>query len=382
MQETTLPVPCPFIQYDEKKHGTSTRLWQGCPTIAVTKGGKLFAGWYSGGSREPSLLNYNLLVESKDGGLTWSTPLLVQEGRPNDNIQVLDIQLWMDPLARLWICWQQRDWKTRLDKPNHLSSWAVVCENPDADTLSFSAPKYIGDGFLRCQPTVLSDGRWLFCAYNWLHGDYAYYETCDNGTSFHPCHAGKRLGKATFDETMILERHDGSLWMLARTIGVGKLAETTSVDGGKTWTDAIQSTIPTPSTRFFLKRLKSGRVLLVNNNSSTARNNMTAFLSEDDGITWSHSLLLDSRDTSYPDVAEDNDGTLYIVWDRGRTTFKEILITRICEADIIAGKTVNYASFQCHIISKAPVASSLPNANEIIANDQRWLEQISKTAYP
>ena len=89
MQETTLPVPCSFIQYEEKKHGTSTRLWQGCPTIAVTKGGKLFAGWYSGGSREPSLLNYNLLVESKDGGLTWSTPLLVQEGRAYDNIQVL-----------------------------------------------------------------------------------------------------------------------------------------------------------------------------------------------------------------------------------------------------------------------------------------------------
>ena len=194
--------------------------------------------------------------------------------------------------------------------------------------------------------------------------------------------AGKRLGIETFDESMILERTDGRLWMLARTWGIGKLAESISRDGGKTWSGAVASSIPTASTRFFLKRLKSGRVLLVNNNSTTARNNMTAFLSEDDGRTWSHSMLLDKRVTSYPDVAEDINGDLYIIWDRGRETSKEILLSRITERDIMAGELIEPSSYLCNIISKAPTPTDVPNVNEIIAEDIRWLKSAVKTAFP
>ncbi len=373
---------CKINKYNEKIHGERMRLWQGCPTVAVTAGGRLFAGWYSGGSKEPSPLNYSLLQVSNDGGMTWDKPLFVIEGFPKESNQQLDIQLWMAPGNRLWVCWTQRDWKIDHSKPNHLSCWAVVCENPDADSLSFSEPFYICDGFLRCQPTVLSDGRWLFCAYNWLHGHYAYYESSDNGKTFKACKAGKRIGVETFDESMILERTDGSLWMLARTWGVGKLAECFSHDGGKTWTDTKPSSIPTPSTRFFISRLKSGRVLLVNNDSSTARINMTAFLSEDDGRTWRYSMLLDKRATSYPDVVEDINGDIYLIWDRGRETSKEILLSRITERDIMAGELIEPSSYLCNIISKAPTATDVPNVNEIIAEDIRWLKCAVKTAFP
>ena len=369
-------------KYNEQSHGVRGRLWQGCPTIAVTPGGRLFAGWYSGGSREPSLRNYSLVAESRDGGLTWSSPLFVIEGFPQDNVQQLDVQLWMDPLNRLWVCWTQRDWNTDHSKPDHLSCWAVICDNPDAAALTFSDPVYLCDGFLRCQPTVLSDGRWLFCAYNWLHDHYAYYETCDCGKTFRACKAGKRIGTETFDESMVLERGDGSLLMLSRTSGVGKLAECVAHDGGSTWSGGVPSEIPTPSTRFFVRRLKSGRVLLVNNDSATRRNNMTAFLSEDDGRTWAHSLVLDPRDTSYPDVAEDIHGNLFMVWDRGRTTSKEILVSRITEQDIVAGELVDPSSYQCNILSKAPTPAEVPDADAIIADDKRWSSEVYKTAFP
>ena len=373
---------CNIVKYDEKLHGENKRLWQGCPTIAITPGGRLFAGWYSGGSMEPSIMNYSLLQVSDDGGMTWNKPLFIIESLPKDNIQQLDIQLWMDPLDRLWVCWTQRSWNIDHAKPNHLSCWAVICDKPDAATLSFSKPQYLCDGFLRCQPTALSDGRWLFCAYNWLHDHYAYYETSDCGKTFHACKAGKRLGIENFDETMILERTDGSLWMLARTHGIGRLAESISTDGGRTWSGSTPSDIPTPSTRFFIKRLKSGRVLLVNNNSSTRRDNMTALLSEDDGMTWRYSMLLDKRATSYPDVAEDANGDLYIIWDRERQGAKEILLSRITERDIIAGGLIEPSSYLCNIVSKLPAPSDIPNVNEIIAADKRWLKAAVKTAFP
>ena len=80
--------------------GVAERLWQGCPTVARTRGGRLYAGWYSGGLQEPSLLNYNLLVRSDDDGLTWSEPLLVINSVPDALLQSLDIQLWSDPGAQ------------------------------------------------------------------------------------------------------------------------------------------------------------------------------------------------------------------------------------------------------------------------------------------
>ena len=76
---------------------TARRLWQGCPTVLRTPGGKLFAGWYSGGSREPSAFNYNLLVSSCDGGLSWSEPLLVIESLTKEKVLAIDIEL--DPAA-------------------------------------------------------------------------------------------------------------------------------------------------------------------------------------------------------------------------------------------------------------------------------------------
>ena len=62
-----------------EKFQLAHRLWQGCPTILRTRGGRLFAGWYSGGSGEAEPENYNLLIRSDDEGWTWTPPVAVVE---------------------------------------------------------------------------------------------------------------------------------------------------------------------------------------------------------------------------------------------------------------------------------------------------------------
>ena len=333
-----------LIFHPGEKYQVGKRFWQGCPTIQRTPGGTLFAGWYSGGFAEPSLSNYNILVRSCDGGLSWSDPLLVIESLREEGILAIDIQLWMDPSNRMWLFWTQRNLHFPKEDPRHLELWAIVCEDPDAEILSWSEPRGIAPGFLRCRPTALT--------YDWVGNRYHYSESSDNGKTWIRKEGGEKV-PTDFDESMILERNDGSLWMLARCCS-GALAESVSSDGGTTWSPGRLTAIPSPNTRFFVRRLQSGRILLIKNDHSKSRIQMTALLSEDDGRSWKYSMVVDPRETSYPDAVEGPDGTIYMVHDRGRTTFREILCSRFTEEDIIAGNLVNYDSYVCQIISKAP----------------------------
>jgi hypothetical protein len=85
-----------------------------------------------------------------------------------------------------------------------------------------------------------------------------------------------------FDEHMIAERQDGSLRMLART--KGGIRESVSTDQGATWSEPAPSSIANLSARFFIRRLASGKLLLVKNGPINVRlprrANLKAFLSD------------------------------------------------------------------------------------------------------
>ena len=300
----------------DESYAECKRFWQGCPSIMYTPCGRLYAAWYSGGTREPSQFNYNLLVRSDDNGLNWSDPLLVIDSLRDDNIRAIDIQLWLDPTGKAWVFWVQRNDNVSNEDSRHVSVWAITSNNIDDDKPMWSPPEMVSEGFLRCQPTVLSDGRYLLPAYDWTTDSYRYSESCDGGKTWQRRTGGKKLD-TPFDESMFLEKRNHSLWMLARSTS-GKLGESWSFDGGKSWTDGAPSAITSPSTRFFIKRLKSGRVLLVINDSPDTRTDLKVFLSEDDGESWPWSLLIDdSEHVSYPDLVEGDDGWLYLIHDRG-----------------------------------------------------------------
>ena len=150
--------------------------------------------------------------------------------------------------------------------------------------------------------------------------------------------------------------------MLARIkYGIG---EAFSHDGGRHWTDIKPSGIKSTNSRFFVGRLNSGALLFVKNGdvfhgdpeprTYTPRERITAFISDDDGKTWSGGLILDGRaDISYPDACETPDGFIHVVHDRGRTTAREIIHHRFTEADVRAGKVVTPGSRLLGIVNKA-----------------------------
>lgn len=350
------------------------RIWQGIPSIERTEKGRLFCTFYSGKTTE-TLGNYCVVLISDDDGKSWSEPVCATYA--GDFARCYDPVLWLDPLKRLWFIW---------NKVPEFGIYASICEEPDADTLSWSDEIYIGRDIMINKPTVLSSGEWLFPVAVWNYNviksfvsnigaknynnfDYCrkysganVYKTTDNGKTF-SFHGGcPYITARNFDEHMIYERNDGVLVMHTRTnYGISR---SLSYDSGATWTVAENSGIGGPCSRFHIRRLHSGRLLLINHYNFTGRNNLTALLSEDDGETFKYSLLLDERDSvSYPDMAESADGYLYIIYDRERGSHKkslseveqnarEILMAKITEEDIIAGEVRNKNSFLKRIVTK------------------------------
>ena len=356
-------IPCALQMYPEnEKYRESIRNFQGCPTVATTKNGRIFLGWYSGGTTEPHMENYNLLIKSDDGGKTWSKPILVIPSDKNQLIHALDIQLWTAPDGALYVFWVQNNVRylptnVRPPRPDWVKAnqpwtwnenyeffdfdhamWVSVCENPDADVLEFSAPRYLDKGFLRCKPLVLKSGRWLLFNYDQNTERYGYSISDDAGKTL-TRHYGSQKLSTNFDEGMAYELQDGSVRMLARN-NLGALTECFSHDGGSSWSEAALSDIVSADTRFYIARTPTGRLLLVHNNCPDIRTNMTVSLSEDDGVTWKYSQCIDTRESlSYPD-ADFYDGKIYLTYDRERTGAKEILFAVFTEEDLINGNKI------------------------------------------
>ena len=345
-----------------KKYTTEHRLWQGIPSIEVTERGRIFLAFYSGGTAEGEG-NYCILIRS-DNGQDYSEPIAVSCPKPL--ARCYDPCLWIDPMGRLWFWWAQ--------SPDNAVR-AVICDDPDAMELSWSEEFPIGRDVMMNKPTVLRGGEWLFPVAVWskkvpiVHWEPTFkpadrlafvYRSEDRGKTF------VRLGGAdvphrSFDEHMILEQSDGTLAMYVRTdYGIGV---SYSYDRGLHWGKGRDSGLGGPCSRFHIRRLSSGKILLINHLNYTGRNNLHALLSDDDGNTWKWKLLLDARSyVSYPDVSE-REGYLYITYDRERGCFqkslkaayasaREILVSKITEEDIMQGKIVSPDSYLAHVASK------------------------------
>lgn len=309
---------------------------QGVPAIARTAQGRL---WVVYGRDVESPLNYQVLRSSDDDGETWSDVKLMI--LPQRGVRAMSACVWTDPQERLWVFWGQSFGRA----DGRFGIWAAVADNPDADSPQWSEPRRLGDGILLNKPTVLSNGDWLLTSSVWRADDSVrVYASTDRGASFHLRGTVNVLPVEARgpDEPMIVERKDGSLWMLIRRKG---LAESTSWDQGRTWTAVQTSPIEHATSRFFFRRLQSGSLLLVKHghiDEKLGREQLRAFVSDDDGKTWQGGLMLDEReDVTYPDGVQGDDGTIYIVYDHQRTPDGLVLLATFTEEDVRAGKTVS-----------------------------------------
>ncbi len=335
----------PVVVETGSEYAPDTRPFQGIPGIAAAPGGRLWATWYGGGPSEGPE-NYVMLATSADGGTTWSGVKLVID--PPGPVRAFDPVLWVDPAGKLWLFWAQgwSHWDGRA------GVWAIMTEEPDAEDPKWSEPRRLCDGIMMNKPTVLASGEWLLPVAIWGKAGNSRHRNFDL-TDRGPRVVVSEDGGKTFamrgvaevpdeqcDEHMIVERRDGSLWMLVRRpYGI---AQSTSTDGGRTWAKGEPAGLSNVVSRFFIRRLASGNLILVTNDppdGGKKRSHLRAKLSTDNGASWSEGLLLDERvSTSYPDGDQTADGTIRIIYDISRRGDKQILLARFTEAELAAGK--------------------------------------------
>jgi predicted neuraminidase len=339
------------------------RTCTGVPSLAVSKGGRLWAAWFSGTTPGEIIERcphaYSVVSTSGDGGKTWKEVLAIDPDGPGP-LKAYDPRPWIDPNGKLWVFFT-------LPYPTHKHCWAITAPDGEQESPAWSEPRPIVEGVLLNQPTVLANGDWLLPTYARRPNDMGAvlaHVSSDQGKTFAVKGQLKAPWKGTFpSEPMAVERKDGSLWMLLRTNqGIG---ESTSTDGGATWTPLKTPAIQHTPSRFYIGRLQSGNLLLVKHlgidedplsqGKPKQRRELTAFLSKDDGKTWSPGLLLDERvGCSYPDAAQAADGTIYLSWDFMRSRDQEVWLTTFREEDVFAadGEAVARVKAQRRLVTK------------------------------
>lgn len=323
------------------EHATTNRAFQGIPSMAVSPGGRLWANWYAGVTPGEDLNNYVVVSTSGDNGKSWNEVLIVDPDGVGP-VRTFDPELWLAPTGQLYVFWAQ----TVQHDGTVAGVWCVHTDNPDLENPTWSKPQRLTDGVMMCKPVVLSSGEWVLPASTWrkTNSSARMIVSTDQGKTWSlrgACNVPKKV--RSFDEHMITERADGSLWLLARTnYGIG---ESISTDQGATWPELKPSAISHATARFFIQRLASGNLLLVKHgpiDQRSGRSHLTAYLSADDGKTWTGGLLLDERKgVSYPDGQQSKDGQIRIIYDFSRTGKRHILMATFREEDVIAGKSVS-----------------------------------------
>jgi predicted neuraminidase len=183
----------------------------------------------------------------------------------------------------------------------------------------------------RCKPTELPSGRLLLPLYSDTFSVSLMAVSDDGGRTWA---ASKPLAGFGNIQPTVLRRRDGTLVAFMRENGpVKKVRVAESNDDGLSWGPVGATELPNPGSGLDGVVLRSGRWLLVFNDTARGRNSLAVALSEDEGRTLRVARHLERHDTGsyhYPAVVQGRDGTVHVAYSyfaEGGQTMKHAAFT-------------------------------------------------------
>ncbi len=329
------------------------RGYQGVPAIGYNDG-IIYVAWMAGHANEEKG-NYIVVVSSLDKGFSWSQELILAP--TIDSFRCIDPMFWNEPNGNLRLGWTT----TAYYFDGGVSgAWSIGIKATNSNCL-ITKPYRMFDGVSNVKPLFRDSkpNEILFPVSGWtltsgqfpnsvsvptsIAGPriYSFNFNYINGQSYISSSFISKISTKNYprdyDEHIIAEQGKDTLNCLLRSSSLG-FYSSTSFDAGNTWTQAIPFTKVgnTTSSRVFYGKLNSGNMLLVLN-SSKKRDSLAAFLSKDLGRTWPYKLPIFNPLSSYPDVAQDEQGNILLVFDQNRYPYGRIYFTKFTENDVISG---------------------------------------------
>jgi predicted neuraminidase len=107
----------------------------------------------------------------------------------------------------------------------------------------------------------------------------------------------------------------------------GRVFETWSSDGGRTWTPLALTSLPNPNAGIDAVTLRDGRHLIVYNHTTEGRSPLNVAVSRD-GKSWDPLLVLESEpgEYSYPAVIQTADGLVHVTYTWKRERIKHVVL--------------------------------------------------------
>ena len=198
------------------RYSEHARKFTGIASLAVSPNDRIWATWYAGSTPREDENNYVVLSSSRDGGQSWEEILVVDPDRTGP-VRAYDPQVWVDPDNNLWFFWTQN---TIGYDGTVAGVWFMKTDTPDDKDAVWTKPVRLADGVMMNKPTVLSNGEWLFPVSTWRETDNSAKVLVSNDRvkTFNlrgACHLSKE--DREFDEHLVVEKKDGTWWMLIRT---------------------------------------------------------------------------------------------------------------------------------------------------------------------
>lgn len=336
----------------------SGRVYQATATIERTGPTRYWSAWRADNTNAAEVPgNFTVLAYSDDNNVTVKEYGYLTYSPSHPDKHMVDPMLWLDPEGRLWLFYGVMGNNLGFDGVQ--GTWASICQNPNAEF-----PVW-GQGFRLSyfadpRHPVQVNGKWYIALDGWRHSAEfpPRYMEHVGGSIYHLDWQNQKLEFVSrlppnngaqysgFFETEFAQRSDGSVIATCRSLSASvENLYCISNDLMQTWSPWSNYTAisPSSSSRMWLGRTPSGRMLLCWNND-TIRRTLTVGLSDDDGTTYPYKVVLEPGSTgqvSYPVVTFGDNGEIFIIYDNQRTgPKKQIRIAKIIEQQVVAGTSV------------------------------------------
>ena len=170
----------------------------------------------------------------------------------------------------------------------------------------------------RTHPLTLPGGRILLPLYSDGFNASLVAISDDDGDSWRASQPIIGLGPI---QPSLARQRNGTIIAFCRDSGPPpfRVMASLSRDNGETWSAARDTDIPNPGSSLEVIVLRDGRWLIVYNDSTKSRDNLTIAISEDEGKTWPLKRRLEpqsdgSTSFSYPSVIQSADGAVHITY--------------------------------------------------------------------